>query len=119
MPVSEDKAKELSYADRMIDFLFFLDVKRETHYKEIEDRYQISESAVKRMMNKAKDTYDVPFYNMSGRYGSVRVDDKWRFIIFHPTAREKSELRKIHDEALESGNTYRADFMTTFMSCFF
>lgn len=87
----DEDLKKLTHSERLADEMKFLSKVRRTHISVLMERYDKSESTIKRDLKRLELDYDVIFSNVERQY--IKVDDDWVY--------NKKSLTKAQKEALK------------------
>ena len=69
---------DLKCAERRSDMVLYLSRIRETHYRDLMDRYKISAPTLNKDLLYLESVYKVPITRTRGAYGSIKVMEGWK-----------------------------------------
>lgn len=74
MPIKRKNTRDYGAIGRRVDLLYWISGKRETNYREIQERYSINPYSVKKDLDSLEFDFGVP---LSRTHRGIRVKDGW------------------------------------------
>ena len=87
--------KEINAAERRLDIVLYLSQKREVHYRELMNKYNVSAPVIRKDLNYIEEILRIPIITKKGRTGSVRIaNSRWNMYQKHLNINQETVIKK-------------------------